>query len=50
MLQEWDNFYLTTGAASASLIGLLFVVVILGAGFSGSNAIIGARFGRPRTL
>jgi hypothetical protein len=30
MLHEWDNFYITTGAASASLIGLLFVVVTLG--------------------
>ncbi len=43
MLHVWDNFYVTTGAASASLIGLLFVVVTLGAGFSSSDAIIGAR-------
>ena len=43
ILQDWDNFYVTTGAASASLIGLLFVVVTLGAGFSSSDAIIGAR-------
>jgi len=40
---DWANFYVTTGAASASLIGLLFVVVTLGVGFSSSDAIIGAR-------
>ena len=43
MLHDWDNFYVTTGAASASLIGLLFVVVTLGAGLSSSDAITGAR-------
>ena len=43
MLHDWDNFYVTTGAASASLIGLLFVVVTLGAGLSSSDAINGAR-------
>jgi len=43
MLHDRDNFYVTTGAASASLLGLLFVVVTLGAGFSSSDALIGAR-------
>ena len=43
MLPDWDNFYVTTGAASASLIGLLFVVVTLGADFSSSDAMVGAR-------
>jgi hypothetical protein len=43
MFHDWDNFYVTAGAASASLIGLLFVVVTLGAGFSSSDAIVGAR-------
>ena len=42
-LHDWANFYVTTGAASASLIGLLFVVVTLGVGFSSSDATIGAR-------
>jgi hypothetical protein len=41
MLHDWDNFYVTTGAASASLIGLLFVVVTLGADFSSSDATRG---------
>jgi hypothetical protein len=40
---DWDNFYVTTGAASAPLIGLLFVMVTLAAGFSSSDATIGAR-------
>jgi hypothetical protein len=43
MLHDWDSFYVTTGAASGSLLGLLFVVVTLAAGFSSSDAIIGAR-------
>jgi hypothetical protein len=42
-LHDWTNFYVTTGAASASLIGLVFVVVTLAAGFSSTDAIIGAR-------
>jgi hypothetical protein len=43
MLHDWDNFYITTGAAGASLIGLLFVVVTLGAQFSSSDARVGVR-------
>lgn len=43
MLHEWDNFYITTGAASASLIGLLFVVVTLGADFPSADGRVGAR-------
>ena len=50
MLHDRDNFYVTTGAASASLLGLLFVVVTLGAGFSSSDAIIGARIFLTPTL
>ena len=30
-MQNWQNFYMLTGAASATLIGLLFVAVSLGA-------------------
>ncbi len=30
MLHGWDNFYITTGAAAATLTGLLFVVMTLG--------------------
>jgi hypothetical protein len=38
-----DNFYLTTGAASASLIGLLFVVVTLAARIPSLALVDGAR-------
>lgn len=30
MLQDWQNFYMLTGAAAATLIGLLFVAVSAG--------------------
>jgi hypothetical protein len=43
VLHEWDNFYITTGAASASLIGLLFVVVTLGARMPSSDKVDGVR-------
>ena len=43
MLHEWDNFYITTGAASASLIGLLFVVVTLGGRMPSSDVADGVR-------
>ena len=29
LLHEWDNFYLTTGAAADAIIGLQFVVMTL---------------------
>jgi hypothetical protein len=31
LLERWSNFYLLTSAAAATLIGLLFVVITLGA-------------------
>jgi hypothetical protein len=31
MFHDWDNFFIMTGTASATLIGLLFVIVTLGA-------------------
>jgi hypothetical protein len=34
MLRDWTNFFEITGAAGAQLIGLLFVVVTLGDGWS----------------
>ena len=42
MLHNGDNICVTAGAASASLFGLLFIVVTRGAGFSSSAAITGA--------
>jgi hypothetical protein len=39
----WDNFYFMLGSAAAGLIGLLFVVVTLTAGFERSEALRGAK-------
>ncbi len=38
MFRGWENYFQMLGAASAGLIGLLFVVVTLTAGFETSNA------------
>jgi hypothetical protein len=38
----WDNFYLMIGSASGALIGLLFVVVTLTAGYEREKALRGA--------
>jgi len=38
MFEGWDNFYFLIGSASAGLIGLLFVVATLTAGFDGARA------------
>ena len=35
----WDNFYLMIGSAAAALIGLLFVVMTLTAGFERARAL-----------
>ena len=34
MLRDWANFYIMAGSAGATFIGLLFVVVTLGSGWS----------------
>jgi hypothetical protein len=41
MLRNWDNFYIMAGTSGATLIGLLFVVVTLGAGWSTSRGKAG---------
>src|ERR1700740_3153229 len=38
VFQGWDNFYFMVGSAAAGLIGLLFVVVTLTAGFDRDQA------------
>ena len=38
MLQSWNNYYYMVGSAAAGLIGLLFVVVTLTAGFEATKA------------
>ncbi|HWE46307.1 MAG TPA: hypothetical protein VG407_09800 [Caulobacteraceae bacterium] len=42
MFHGWDNFFLTTGPAAGSLIGLLFVVVTLTAGRDRDSTLRGA--------
>jgi hypothetical protein len=43
MLHGWDNFFIMAGAAAATLIGLLFVAVTVGTGFSKSSIVHGTR-------
>jgi len=43
MLSAWSNFFALTGAAGATLLGLLFVVVTLGSGWSTSRKLDVAR-------
>jgi hypothetical protein len=39
----WQNFYLLTGTAAATLIGLMFVAVTFGAGLVGAQSAASAR-------
>lgn len=41
MLRDWSNFYIMAGTSGATFIGLLFVVVTLGTGWSTSRARAG---------
>ena len=43
MFHVWESFYVTLGSASAGLIGLMFVVTTLTAGYERSKAMRGAR-------
>jgi hypothetical protein len=43
MLHNWTNFFLSTAAAGAQLIGLLFVVVTVGNSLSRPQSVAGIR-------
>jgi hypothetical protein len=43
MFDAWQNFYLLTGPAAAALIGWLFVIATINAGFDREKAIRGTR-------
>jgi hypothetical protein len=43
MLNAWSNFFALTGAAGATLLGLMFVVVTVGTGMSTSRKLAVAR-------
>ena len=43
MLHGWDNFFIMAGTAAATLIGLLFVAITVGTGFSTSTIVHGTR-------
>jgi hypothetical protein len=40
--QGWENFYVVAGTAAATLIGLMFVIISLGAGVAQSARTVGA--------
>jgi hypothetical protein len=43
MLHGWDNFFIMAGTTAATLIGLVFVAVTVGTGFSKSSIVHGTR-------
>jgi len=44
VLKDWETFFFMLGSAGAGLIGLLFVVVTLTAGFEPSRTAYGGKF------
>ena len=43
LLQDWDKFFMMAGAAAATLVGLLFVAITLGADLSTPRGVYGTR-------
>jgi hypothetical protein len=50
MLQGWENFFIVSGTAAATLVGLLFVVVTLGTRLASSQAARGVHVFVTSTL
>ena len=50
MLHDWDNFFTLAGEAGATLIGLLFVAITLGAGLSTPQGLDATRAFMTPTL
>ena len=51
MFQGWDNFFMLLGTAAGGLIGLVFIVVTLTAGFDRDRALRGSsRYMTPTVL
>ena len=43
MFHGWDNFFIMAGTSAATLIGLLFVAITVGTGFSPLGIVQGTR-------
>lgn len=43
MFHGWENFFMMAGTSAAALIGLLFVAITVGTGFSPSGIVQGTR-------
>ncbi len=43
MLHDWDNFFILAGGAGATMIGLLFVAITVGADLSTPHGLYGTR-------
>ena len=50
MLHDWDNFFTLAGEAGATLIGLLFVAITVGADLSTPRGLYGTRASLTPTL
>ncbi len=43
MFQGWENFYLLVGSAAGALVGIMFIVITLTAGYESKRKDIGSR-------
>jgi hypothetical protein len=50
MLHRWDHFFVMTGTAGATLIGLLFVIITLGTGMFTARGVLSTSVFQTPTL